>query len=150
MRPGFTDIDHMNEVIVERWNEVVKDGDYVYHMGDVVMSGGSEFYPLWSRLKGSKRLIVGNHDDPKQLIGCFKKIMVWRTFKEFNFTCTHIPIHPGSFRGGSFNLHGHVHSNDVRDSKGNLDLRYINNCVEKTDYRPRHLDEILQIIKDRS
>ena len=37
VRPMFTDVDAMDEHIIERWNSVVKTGDTVYHLGDVVM-----------------------------------------------------------------------------------------------------------------
>lgn len=37
VRPGFESVDHMNEHMIERWNSVVKPGDIVYHLGDVVM-----------------------------------------------------------------------------------------------------------------
>ena len=35
-RPGFTDVDDMNEYMIDNWNSVVKDGDEVWHLGDVV------------------------------------------------------------------------------------------------------------------
>ena len=35
---GFSCIGDMNEAIVERWNSVVKPGDIVYHLGDVMLN----------------------------------------------------------------------------------------------------------------
>ena len=50
--------------MIENWNSVVKKGDYVYHLGDVFFGSKETFPALWNRLNGSKRLIIGNHDDP--------------------------------------------------------------------------------------
>jgi calcineurin-like phosphoesterase family protein len=67
----FADVDAMDEHMIERWNSVVKQGDVVYHLGDVAIlktqSDEQWFKKNWARLNGSKRLIVGNHDDIKFL-----------------------------------------------------------------------------------
>ena len=33
----FDNIDQMDEYMLEKWNSVVKEGDIVYHLGDVLM-----------------------------------------------------------------------------------------------------------------
>lgn len=142
IRP-FSSVDEMNERIVSGWNSVVRDGDKVYCLGDVTFDYGEKFTTLWSHLRGSKRLILGNHDDLKRCGGVlgrqFKKIMVWRQFTNVSpgFVCTHIPIHSGYFRKVEFNVHGHLHQNLVQD------WRYINVCVERTNYVPVSFDEIV-------
>jgi len=146
IRP-FKDIDEMDEHIIEQWNSVVRDGDNAYMMGDITFELGERFDGIMARMKGRKRLILGNHDDPKNpdLMKHFKKAMIWRVFGEYNFVVSHIPIAKECFhRTTAFNLHGHTHVRELSDRA------YINNCCELTNYRPRHLDEVLQIIKDRS
>lgn len=139
----FNDIDEMNEKMVEKWNSVVKDGDYVYHLGDVTFNYDRPFRSLMSRLKGKKRLILGNHDKIKGtvLLDYFEKVDLWKGFKEGNFTCTHIPIMLPSLRDGAFNVHGHIHQNVMDDP------HYINVCVEQRNYTPVHMDTILAEIK---
>lgn len=138
----FNDVTHMNETIVYNWNKVVKPEDKVYHLGDVYFGNQGEADTLLSRLMGKKRLIVGNHDviygKGNILQKHFQKIYMWRLFKEFNMCLTHVPIHPDSFRKVSYNVHGHIHE---KDSPG---PQYINVCVEKTDYTPVHIEEVIK------
>ena len=62
IRPGFSTVEEMDEHMIECWNSVVKDGDIVYHLGDVFFDNGHTVLP---RLKGRKRLLLGNHDNGK-------------------------------------------------------------------------------------
>ena len=58
----FGSVDEMNEVMIDRWNAVVKPGDTVIHFGDVALGKIAESLPLIGRLNGTKVLIPGNHD----------------------------------------------------------------------------------------
>ena len=142
IRP-FSSIGDMHAYIVERWNSVVKYNDFVYHVGDVTFKYDEAFRNLMSRLKGKKRLILGNHDRIKgtNLTDWFEKVELWHGFKEFDFTASHIPIRLESLRDGSFNVHGHTHQNMLTDP------RYINVSVEVRDYTPVHIDTITAEIK---
>lgn len=137
----FDDVDHMNETIVNNWNNVVGDDDIIYHLGDVYFADGHKVLP---RLKGRKRLLVGNHDNPKSehLLKHFQKIMLWREFAEFNCIMTHVPVHESSLYKRKYNLHGHVHAGEHRGLV--QDERYINCCVEVNDYRPRAIEDIMK------
>lgn len=138
VRPGFTSVEEMDEHMVDCWNSVVKDDDIVYHLGDVYMNGnrGTTILP---RLKGRKRLILGNHDNGKDqnLLRCFQKIMMWRMFPEFNCVLTHVPIHESGLNRVEYNLHGHIHQN------ASPTARHINCCVEVQDYTPKHIEELV-------
>ncbi len=143
IRP-FNSLEEQHELMAERWNKVVKDNDYVYHLGDVTFQYHKPFQELMWRLKGDKRLIVGNHDKLKQegLLKHFSKVMLWHGFREENFTATHIPLRLDSLRDGKFNVHGHTHQHCLEDP------HYINVSVEVRDYTPVHMDTILKEIKD--
>lgn len=58
----FKSVDRMNNDIIKRWNEKVKEDDIVYHLGD--FSGGklSQVREKLSKLNGSIRIVPGNHD----------------------------------------------------------------------------------------
>lgn len=135
---NFESVQQMDELITENWNKLVKPGDKIYHLGDVFFGDKDYFKRLWPRLNGRKRLVIGNHDDIKFLAvgGFFSKIYMWRIFKEQGFVCTHVPINQENFRKVELNLHGHTHE------KGSPEGPYKSCCVEVTNYRPLHIDEI--------
>lgn len=58
-RRPFASVEEMDEVMIENWNRRVKPGDMVYHLGDFAFD---DHIPYLARLKGQKRLILGNHD----------------------------------------------------------------------------------------
>lgn len=142
LRPGFSDIFEMDEILIKNWNAIVKTNDKIYHLGDVCMCSNERMSNILGRLNGRKRLILGNHDDVKgtPLVKYFQKVSVWRIFKEHNFVCSHIPMNEEQFRMVEYNVHGHTH----RHVKGKP---YINVCVETRDYTPVHLDTLITEIK---
>ena len=66
-RRPFSDVNEMNEVLIQRWNSVVGPGDTVYHLGDFFM-GPKETVLLRKRLNGRIVLIKGNHDKKDSLL----------------------------------------------------------------------------------
>ena len=59
----FANADAMNRTMVDRWNDVVSDGDEVWIIGDLVLGQLTVNLSahVW-RLKGRKILVPGNHD----------------------------------------------------------------------------------------
>ena len=58
----FSDVDSMNEAIVERWNQTVAAEDRVLVLGDVAMGRIDDTLKIARRLNGVKVLLTGNHD----------------------------------------------------------------------------------------
>lgn len=58
----FVDVDEMDRVMIERWNEIVGDNDDVYVVGDFCYRSGHVAEWYLAKLKGRKHLVVGNHD----------------------------------------------------------------------------------------
>ena len=141
VRPGFCCVNEMNERMINNWNTVVKPGDHVWHLGDFAMGNHTVAERIIKRLHGRKRLCVGNHDNVKEVAPFFEKVVLWRIFKEFNFTCSHMPLRLDQLRKTEFNVHGHIHQHKIADP------HYINICVEHTNYTPIHLDELLTMIR---
>jgi len=143
----FSSVEEMNQCMLDNWNSVVKPGDKVYHLGDVMMGDKTEFKKYWSKLNGSKRLIVGNHDDIKWMAQneLFAKIHMWRMFTEFGLLLTHVPIHESGLRRGAptdetapmlLNIHGHIHQNPSPTEHH----RCV--CVEHINYTPINIEEL--------
>ena len=58
----FKDIEEMNRVMIERWNEVVAGDDRVYHLGDFTLNGKMYAEMLFQQLKGDIVVLPGSHD----------------------------------------------------------------------------------------
>lgn len=151
LRP-FANAQEMDEEMVRRWNEVVREQDKVYHLGDVVIS--KKYLGVLGRLNGSKRLIRGNHDifKTKEYMQYFKEIYGVRVLEDT--VLTHVPLHPASVtERWNVNIHGHLHANEVMktDQYGREypDPLYMTACVEHTDYRPIEFSEMRERIKSR-
>ena len=150
---SFASVDEMDETMIDRWNEVVRPSDHVYHLGDVTMHRqiGQIRYSVLNRLNGHERLLLGNHDldTVEHYREWFEKVMSYRVLDRLIFS--HVPIHPMSLGRFQANIHGHTHhqvlpASIVCDHKGygerDRTVPFINVCVEQIDYRPVSLDWI--------
>lgn len=149
LRPGFADVEEMNEHMVEQWNKVVGVNDKVYHLGDVAMGKrGLEFI---RRCNGNKVLIKGNHD--KEKLSLYAELFkdVRGSHQMDGILMTHIPVHPNSLVRWPVNVHGHLHSNVVTKTEYDLswsgskqvpDPRYVCVSVEQINYTPISLEEL--------
>lgn len=138
LRAAFaSSIEEHDEKIIENWNKMVRTKDVVYHLGDVCFGN---FKPL-KRLKGYKKLILGNHDKETQLGAHFDRMFGAVKFSN-EFMLTHIPIHPGQLEYRfKYNIHGHLHSSNVKiatkDGCSEIDdYRYINVSCEQIGFMP--------------
>lgn len=138
LRPGFSCIEEMNEHIIERWNATVDKQDKVIHCGDVAF--GKHALQLCRRLNGIKHLVMGNHDkyDINSYASIFSKIFGVKYVGRDDAIVTHVPVHETSLRRFKLNIHGHLHTNSLNDT------RYINVSCENIDYTPISLTEILE------
>lgn len=135
-----------DDTLISNWNEVVRDEDTVYHLGDVAL--GRNTYPnqIIPCLNGTKILVAGNHDvywsTEEWLEYGFSEV---RGCVEFNrFILTHIPVHRSQssrFRG---NIHGHLHHNKVLDESGYPDPWYRCVSVEQTELKPINIQDVIK------
>lgn len=58
----FISVEEMNEAMIAQWNFAVSDHDIVYHLGDFACGCPESAAEIFHRLRGRKRLILGNHD----------------------------------------------------------------------------------------
>jgi calcineurin-like phosphoesterase family protein len=145
-RPGES-IEEMNETIIENYNAVVDKRDNVWIIGDFSLTSDRKMVrKCLYALKGSKHLVVGNHD-PNWLLDLpdWASITQMRhmTVAANRFFLCHYPMltWDGAHRG-VFNLHGHTHGmlNPAWSNPAQLDVGI--DCHK--EFRPFHIDEVLE------
>lgn len=138
----FANIEEHDEVLVERWNNVVSPKDIVWHLGDLLFGKTEANHAILNRLNGHKKLVMGNHDKfPNQYL--IKEILprfelVCGVGNLHGFVLTHIPIEQSTLGRWKGNIHGHTHSRKLEDP------RYINVSCEQIGSTPISYDEILK------
>ncbi len=160
IRP-YTTLDEMHSAMISNWNQVVRPNDKVYVLGDLLMAykerDAVEQMKIFNSLNGKKSLILGNHDifNLRVYQPYFDNIRAYRIFNtpknNLSVICSHIPVHPCSQGRFAANIHGHLHDNQVmyqldEYSEEIPDPFYINACVERNNFTPVNLDELLSKI----
>lgn len=162
-RPGgklirpFASVEEHDETIISNHNALVSPKDRVYFMGDVAIN--KKFLHMVGRMNGRKKLIKGNHDifALKDYTPYFEDIVACRVYPDHDLIVSHIPVHPGQLEHRfKWNAHGHLHINLVRRQElimeecgyasteiDEIDNRYINLCLEHTNFKPVSMDELL-------
>lgn len=110
------DVAHMNEVLVQNWNAVVKPGDQVYILGDFCLGSEELAVSSLQRLNGQKFLIWGNHDKRLRKVPSFTGQFTWcRELDKIEVEGQKIVlchyallVWDGSHKG-NWMLHGHSH-----------------------------------------
>lgn len=118
----FRDADEMDEALIEKWNEKTADDDVVYVVGDFCFKSARNPVEYLKRMKGRKRLIVGNHDGKllknKAAMSYFESADDLLTIADEGkqIVLCHYPLAewPGYFRG-AVHVYGHIHNNVRND-----------------------------------
>lgn len=142
----FSNVEEMNEKLIENWNNTVKKDDIVYMLGDFCMGNKEEIKKFTEKLNGRKFLITGNHDRYNM-----------RTFMELGFEkvydkpilfdnfiiLSHIPLFlPENMPYA--NIFGHVH-NDEKYASVTKNSFCVS--VERINYKPISYEEIKKRIE---
>jgi calcineurin-like phosphoesterase family protein len=119
----FKTIKEMDDALIENWNQKVKLGDTVYHIGDfALVRTPQEVMNYVRRLNGQIHLIYGNHDrfvkQKRPDNYGFAEITPYKEIRvgEQKIVLCHYAFKTwrGSHRG-TWNLHGHSHGSLPRD-----------------------------------
>ena len=123
----WSNVEDMNETLINNWNKVVNKDSIIFHLGD--FAWGNNWMPILNQLNGRKILILGNHD--------LKNKDATALTKGFDYVCQQLYINiehrkvilnhcPMLCYGGTYSndkvyqLFGHVHSG-----------KYTNNALNK-------------------
>lgn len=148
VRP-WIDVTEMDEALIANWNSVIRPQDKVYHLGDVVIN--RKYLSVMYRLNGDKVLIKGNHDIFKltDYTEHFRDIRAYHVFGGEKLILSHIPIHEDSIERFKCNVHGHLHSNIVKNKFGKQHPNYFCACVEQINYTPIALEDVKMQLRER-
>lgn len=144
----YQNVDEMNQALIDNWNKTVRPNDTIYHLGDV--SFGRDLKEL-NNLSGNKVFILGNHD--KYFIENMKKEgknYDVRHYAEISYMnekliLFHFPLLTWNrARHGSFQLHGHIHSEiPIYSSVRRYDVG-----VDANNYTPVSIEQIIESFKN--
>ena len=135
-RTQFKTAEEHDEFVLDSYMSVVTKRDIVIFTGDIAFN--HESLAKIKKLPGEKILIVGNHCTErgikmKDLCDVYGR--VFASYSKGGLLFTHMPVHPQELRG-KYNVHGHVHSATIPDS------RYYNTSLENINYKPKDIQEI--------
>ena len=116
----FESIEAMDESLIAAWNRRVCGSDTVYIVGDLFYHC-AEPEGILRRLRGRKRLIVGNHDSSwmgrVELSRYFLSVddLLVTTDGVRQLTLCHYPLLTWKHPERSYMIHGHLHANTHYD-----------------------------------
>lgn len=155
-RPGNS-IEEMQEIMIEKWNNKVKEKDNVFILGDFAFRGAKmkmeDIVELLKKLNGNKWLIIGNHD--KNYITKLCKYGVIGIADEMEIydgddyvVMSHYPFEIWNHKHhGAIHLHGHTHKSELEHEDYTVKNRYNVGCVW-FNYEPVTLKEIKEYWKE--
>lgn len=137
----FRNAAEMEQVVTEKWNDVVAQGDLVYVLGDFAKGSKEDVSRLCHQLNGRKILVMGNHDteSPEWYRDCgFEQAIPWPIIVDNFWILSHEPLYVNSNMPYA-NLFGHVHKSALY-----TDVSYQSMClcVERIGYQPILFDEV--------
>lgn len=146
-RGRFTDVDHMNAMMIKEWNESVQPGDEVYILGDIAFCNVEKAIAILDQLNGTKILIEGNHDSKlvkdHRFVKRFKEIHKYLRMRHEGHMVVmfHFPILEwDQMHRGSVHFYGHVHG----DKTGLEKYRARDAGFDATGKVVASLDEMIQ------
>lgn len=167
----FDTVEEHNEALVKKFNELIKSGDTLYHLGDWSFGGFSAVTEFWKRLPSRLdiHLIYGNHDhhierNKEGVQALFKSVQY---VKEARIGSNTIVLSHYAHRvwnhshKGSWMLYGHSHGSldkarpEIANPTWIGDQYFIKNYktmdvgVDTNNLLPYSYDELALIMKDR-
>lgn len=112
----FKDIQEMNQTLIDNWNSVVEEDDYVFHLGDFCFAGSDKWKELTSQLNGHIVLIKGNHDHMSKTMEKLFDHVSYEMSIEVDKTRVYLNHYPFLTYAGPYKkapviqLFGHVHT----------------------------------------
>jgi len=155
----FANVEEMNAVLIQRYNDAVSPEQTVLWLGDCAMPMG-RFPEILNKLNGSKILVLGNHDKSESTMARlgFDLVLdrVYLHIEDRSCLCIHYPYadqehakgkdvrylerRPKRVKGQVL-IHGHTHSKKKRDGNS------IHVGVDAWYYRPVTINQVRELVR---
>lgn len=155
----FNSVEEMNQSLIDNWNNVVKENDIVFHLGDFAFD---KWKSIINQLNGKIYLIVGNHDEIKYpghkifdlFEGVYNQLYIqidnqWIYLNHYPFLC-----YGGSYKNKPvWTLSGHTHICKIKNTGKDFErMNYLfptqyDVGVDFNDYTPISFKEVKEKIE---
>jgi calcineurin-like phosphoesterase family protein len=152
---GFNDEFYHDERIIDSWNSIIHKKDLVWILGDITMESKEHYYQL-DRLKGRKKVVLGNHDLPEHTRELLKYVETVAGVVDYKgYVLSHMPIHSNEIGFCRGNIHAHIHENELHevtiaeryndpDTQQKPTLhKYLNVDAQRLNYKPICMDAVI-------
>ncbi len=151
----FKSVEEMDDTLINNWNDKIKSGDTVYHLGDFSFT---EARPYFHRLNGNIHFIRGNHD--KQAEGFYRDAIAKDQVTFVSFKDVNTVVYNGQeifmshyahrvwnkSHRGVWHLYGHSHGT-LPDDPNALSF----DCgVDCHNYTPLSFDDVKRIMQKKT
>lgn len=140
----FNSLEEMHHVIIKNWNQIIRNKDIVYILGDFSFGKEEETKWILNQLNGRIKFVFGNHDKIiRKLQFKIGRIEEYNNYLEINIDkipiiLFHYPIERWNRQNyGSIHLHGHSHGTSQK-VKNRYDVG-----VDCWNFRPVNLRQII-------
>lgn len=159
----FHDVNEMNEILIQKWNEVVPNDGIVYHLGDFAWGNYVKWEEIRKRLNGNIVLIRGNHDykNGKNTERLFDSVypQLYLNIEGRNVLLNHFPFlcYGGTYRSSKdvvYQLFGHVHTSKDMNGLDKERMKFLfpsqyDVGVDNNDFKPISWYEVDKIIQEK-
>lgn len=150
----FLDKNHMDEGLIAKWNERVKPGDTVYHIGDFFFCQEKRALEILDRLNGQKFLVYGNHDKlikkspaiRERFVKCADYLELTVPDRQLIVMSHYAMITWNKAHHGSWMIHGHSHGG----LRYPFEAKIHDVGVDPNGYAPISLDELRKIMDGKN
>lgn len=151
---GYSNVEEMNRIQLEKFNSTVSDEDEVWILGDLALGDTEKGLEYLKQLKGKIHVCLGNHDTTKREqmyrdLGWDVQLCAKIKYKKLNFYLSHYPtithnIDEKELWQVMINLYGHTHQtiNFYHDDPWMYHVG-----VDSHNGYPVSLDQIIEDIK---
>lgn len=159
----FKTVEEMDTKLIDNWNDVVRSGDTVYHLGDFCLGNGNLADVYFNQLNGQIKILCNpwHHDTRwlgrKYISADGAEVMYLLPLVSLKVKRPEVPSlyimlchYPlaswDRSHYGSLHLHGHCHGNLLSSSENLLVRTDVG--VDVQDYYPVSLNSILEMTAD--